>query len=199
MAILSVSMAQKEELLKLFPDQVPVADIRGMEAFLQNVGNHNTDWRRSIREFQEDLADGRLQVKWIKQAANAGDAHANGKFDVWKKEKTEDNFGEVKAKDLPGSSGGFAHSKLKLDELVRGGCFEIGDVWLVSKQLSSKTSPKESALVEKEAKVRPLSSSSSLSILHTNSLVDPRAPAPMPAHLVISCGPGQDVSWTHWT
>ena len=109
----------------------------------------NSAFQSDIRMFQEDLAEGRLQPARLAKAKAAMERRRRGDFDEWKEEETERFWGQkqrIHYKVLAGES-----SKVKIEDLISSGCFQVDDRWLYIRTVHKKG--KGSILVEKEAKV----------------------------------------------
>ena len=76
---------------------------------------------------QEDLAAGRLEPEWQRQAHEAMKERAEGKFDKFKEREFEEHWGQ-KQKPQWNYLAGHA-SKVMLPELLSAGLFQVGDVW----------------------------------------------------------------------
>ena len=110
---------------------------------------YDPDWRRLVREFQEDLGAGRYDPTWQTEAAQAMEERARGDFDDFKEQEYEEFWGQKQKSDrqfLAGES-----SKVKLEELLKANILRAGD------QLSYRrhfNRPWGDWMVEKELKVK---------------------------------------------
>lgn len=105
-------------------------------------------WRDAVRQFQVDLQAGRYDPEWLRQAAEAMEERAQGKFDKWKEEEFEEFWGQKQKLDYSVIAG--ESSRVKLDTLIQKGVVRKGDVWKYTRVFGRKN---ERVLVEKEAKV----------------------------------------------
>ena len=109
---------------------------------------YDPDFRRGIREFQEDLASGRLDPEWQADAALAMEERARGDFDSYKENEFEAFWGQkqkLRHDALAGES-----TKVKLEELIQNGLFKLGDSFNYSRMFGRG---KNGVLVEKACKV----------------------------------------------
>ena len=109
---------------------------------------YDVDWRRYVREFQEDLADGRLEPEWQKQANEAIEARARGDFDKWKAEEFEEFWGQkqkTNSRELAGES-----AQVKLETLVKHSRIRVGDIISYARVFGKG---KDRMLIEKDARV----------------------------------------------
>ena len=109
---------------------------------------YDPDFRRGIREFQEDLAAGRLDPKWQAEAAEAMEARARGDFDAYKEEQFEAFWGQ-KQKMPHGALAGES-TKIKLDLLIENEIFKVGDSFSYTRVFGRG---KSGILIEKDCKV----------------------------------------------
>lgn len=109
----------------------------------------NSSFQADVRLFQEDLAGGRYEAQWLKDAQDAMDKRARGHYDDWKEKNREEFWGQKQKMDWQALAG--ESSQHKLSKLVMAGCFEVGDIWLLRR--SQRGSP---VVVEKEAMVSAL-------------------------------------------
>ena len=109
---------------------------------------YDPDFRRGIREFQEDLASGRLEPEWQADAALAMEERARGDFDSYKENEFEAFWGQkqkLRHDALAGES-----TKIKLELLIQQGLFKVGDSFNYSRMFGRG---KNGVLVEKACKV----------------------------------------------
>ena len=109
---------------------------------------YDPDFRRGIREFQEDLGSGRLDPEWQADAALAMEERARGDFDSYKENEFEAFWGQkqkLRHDALAGES-----TKIKLDLLIEKGLFKVGDSFNYSRMFGRG---KNGVLVEKACKV----------------------------------------------
>ena len=153
-----LTLEEKEVLVDGLPEHVNLdRDAEGQPVIPQNFLRYDLDWRNGHRCFQEDLAAGHLDPKWLRKAGVAMEARARGDFDQFKIDQYESFWGQkqkLASNVIAGSS-----SKMKLEELVRAGKFAPGDIWSFERKFGGKAKGKGSSMgpcitVEKEAKVR---------------------------------------------
>ena len=109
---------------------------------------YDPDFRRGIREFQEDLGSGRLDPEWQADAALAMEERARGDFDSYKENEFEAFWGQkqkLRHDALAGES-----TKIKLELLIEKGLFKVGDSFNYSRMFGRG---KNGVLVEKACKV----------------------------------------------
>ncbi|KAL8649714.1 MAG: hypothetical protein Q9210_004232 [Variospora velana] len=88
---------------------------------------HSSEFRLDCRNLQEDLRSGRMDPEWQRQAAQAMEERAAGKFDDFKEREFEEYWGQKQKLDSAVLAG--QASRVKLEELLREGLFKVGDVW----------------------------------------------------------------------
>ncbi|MGI4802041.1 MAG: hypothetical protein ACRYG8_50030 [Janthinobacterium lividum] len=109
----------------------------------------NSSFQADVRLFQEDLAGGRYDPVWLKDAQEAMSKRARGHYDDWKEKNREEFWGQKQKIDWQALAG--ESSQHKLLTLVAAGCFEVGDIWRL------RRSPRGMGIViEKEAMVSSL-------------------------------------------
>ena len=108
---------------------------------------YDPDFRRGIREFQEDLAAGRLDPKWQADAAQAMEERARGEFDAYKEDQFEAFWGQKQKLNYDALAG--ESSKIKLEMLIQNNIFKVGDYFSYSRVLGGK----KRVLIEKDCKV----------------------------------------------
>ena len=108
---------------------------------------YNPDWRRLVREFQEDLGAGRYEPEWQRQALQAMEERARGDFDEYKDNQFEEFWGQKqkKPRDLAGES-----SNIKLEDLTKHGIIREGDIFSYSRVIGRG---KGRVLVEKDMRI----------------------------------------------
>lgn len=112
------------DLAAILPDEVPHSDDGSISL---EFFKYNPDFRRGIREFQEDLATGRLEPAWQAAAAEAMEDRARGNFDTYKEKQFEEFWGQKQKLDGHALAGESA--KLKLDVMIQNGVFKEGDIF----------------------------------------------------------------------
>lgn len=147
---------EKRQILDLLPDHIhPIPDPPGEdgteakipplpESFLR-YSNH---WRNGVRQFQVDLENGRYDPEWLRQAAEASQERAEGRFDKFKEEEFEQFWGQKQKLNYSVIAG--ESSRVKLVTLIEEGLVRVGDVWKYSRSFGKGGSR---ILVEKEAKI----------------------------------------------
>ena len=136
-----------DDIREILPPNVPVNSDGYSIPF--EFFRYDPDFRRGIREFQEDLSSGRLEPEWQAAAATAMEERASGKFDAYKEEQFEEFWGQKQKLDHGALAGDSA--KLKLDILVENGVFKLGDIFSYSRVIGRG---KGRFLIEKECEVR---------------------------------------------
>ena len=136
-----------EELREELPPSVPVSS-DGYSIPI-NFFKYDADFRRGIREFQEDLSTGRLDPGWQEAAAEAMEERAQARFDAYKEDQYEEFWGQKQKLDWKAVAGESA--KLKLDVMIQNGVFKEGDYFSYSRVAGRG---KTRVMVEKECKVR---------------------------------------------
>lgn len=136
-----------EDIRSTLPENVPLnADGYSISwDFLK----YDADFRRGIREFQEDLSTGRLDPEWQAAAAEAMEERARGDYDAYKENNYEEFWGQKQklAYDvLAGES-----TKLKLETMVENGVFRVGDEFVFTRVIGRG---ENRVLIEKELKVK---------------------------------------------
>ena len=110
---------------------------------------YDADFRRGIREFQEDLASGRLDPQWQADAAQAMEERARGEFDAYKENQFEAFWGQKQKSSVHNALAGES-TKIKLEFLIQNGIFKVGDYLSYSRTIGRG---KSGVLVEKDCKV----------------------------------------------
>ena len=135
-----------EDLREILPPNVPV-NPDGYSIPL-TFFKYDPDFRRGIREFQEDLASGRLDPKWQADAAQAMEERARGDFDAYKESQFEAFWGQKQKMDHGALAG--ESTKIKLELLIENEIFKVGDYFSYSRVFGRG---KNGVLVEKDCKV----------------------------------------------
>ena len=153
-AWVTLSEDQQVNLISLLPNGSDLVQERENREsnILKRSLTSNSAFQSDVRMFQEDLAEGRLQPAWLTKAKAAMERRSRGEFDSWKEEETERFWGQkqrIQHYVLAGES-----SKVKVEDLISSGCFQVDDRWLYIRKINQKG--KGSILVEKEAKVKSL-------------------------------------------
>ncbi|KAL2871345.1 uncharacterized protein BJX67DRAFT_342030 [Aspergillus lucknowensis] len=148
-----LSEDEKKEILYLLPADThpnphpppddPDAKIPPLpESFLR----YSIHWRDAIRHFQLDLQNGRYDPRWLREAEEAVQQRAAGKFDKFKEEEFEEFWGQKQKMDRTLVAG--QSSAVKLCTLIEHGVIRKGDVWKWSRGFA-----KPKTLIEKEARI----------------------------------------------
>ncbi|KAE8142170.1 Asx homology domain-containing protein [Aspergillus pseudotamarii] len=146
--------SEKREILDLLPEDLhpnpdpspddPDAKIPPLpEEFLR----YSNNWRDGIRHFQLDLQNGRYDPVWLREAGQAMQQRADGKFDKFKEEEFEQFWGQKQKMDKTLVAG--QSRQVRLSTLINNGIVLVGDVWKYSRAFKSK----DNLLVEKEARI----------------------------------------------
>lgn len=135
-----------EDLRETLPSNVPVNP--DGYSIPMKFFKYDPDFRRGIREFQEDLGSGRLDPKWQADAAQAMEARARGDFDAYKDQQFEAFWGQKQKPNHDALAG--ESTKIKLDLLIQNGLFKVGDYFSYSRVVGRG---KSGVLIEKECKV----------------------------------------------
>ncbi|QKX57087.1 uncharacterized protein TRUGW13939_04195 [Talaromyces rugulosus] len=150
---------EKKHLLSLLPTHIhpnPDPDPDNPDAKIPALPDdflrYDNNWRGALRNFQSDLESGRYKPAWQRQAKQAVQDRAEGKYDDFKEREFEQFWGQ-KQKINHGLIAGES-SKVKLKTLIEHGVVRVGDVWKYSRLVSSKRTGKTGqVLVEKETKI----------------------------------------------
>lgn len=139
-----------EEIHDCLPDNAPFNE--DGYSVPMTFFKYDTDWRRIVREFQEDLGAGFYESQWQKEATQAMEERAAGHFDKYKEDQFEAFWGQkqkLSHEDRAGDS-----AKIKLSELVEAGRIKLGDDLSFRRNFDKK---RESGggkwMIEKEMKV----------------------------------------------
>ena len=146
----SLRPEQKATLAALAPQHVLEEAPDGSMVIPNKFLKFDQPWRQELRFFQEDLAGGRMDPKWLAQGEKAMEERANGAFDKWKEGEYESFWGQ-KQKFTHGATAGLG-AKHKLDVLSRADVFKIGDVWRFTRTYTLPDT-KEKITIDKECKV----------------------------------------------
>ncbi|KAL1998099.1 hypothetical protein VTN02DRAFT_6856 [Thermoascus thermophilus] len=153
---------EKKEILRLLPDNVhpnPDPDPEDPNAKIpplpQTFLRYSNNWRDAVRQFQVDLQAGRYDPEWQRQAAEAMEERAQGKFDKFKEEEFEEFWGQKQKLVYSVIAG--ESSRVRLDTLIQHGVVRKGDVWKYTRVFGRKN---ERVLVEKEARIVDIDGSS---------------------------------------
>ena len=136
-----------EEIHDCLPENVPFND-DGYSVPI-NYFKYDPDWRRLVREFQEDLGAGRYEPEWQAQAAQAMEERAAGKFDKYKEDQFEAFWGQKQTLKWDYDAGESA--KVKLSQLVEGGLIKVGDALCYRRTFRFKD--RSQLMIEKELRV----------------------------------------------
>ena len=104
-----------------WPDDMEVPSYPSVEV------RTNSTLREACNRFQNNLADGRYTDAWLQKAQHAMKERIKGKFDSWKEREMEAFWGQKQKVDWNALAG--ESSKYTLPDLIKGGCFQNGDVF----------------------------------------------------------------------
>ena len=135
-----------EDLRETLPSNVPVNP--DGYSIPMTFFKYDPDFRRGIREFQEDLGSGRLDPKWQADAAQAMEDRARGEFDEYKENKFEEFWGQKQKTNHDALAG--ESTKIKFDLLIKNEIFKVGDYFSYSRVFGRG---KTGVLIEKDCKV----------------------------------------------
>jgi hypothetical protein len=127
------SQEELEEIGATFPENVP-RNANGSISL--DWLRYNNDWRNAVRLWQDDLGAGRLDPEWLRQAAQAMEDRAAGKFDKFKEEEFEKFWGQKQKTNYQLRAG--ESGSLKLDDLIAGNVFREGDFWVYCRGFGRK-------------------------------------------------------------
>ena len=125
-----LSPEEQQQLRDLLPPYTPY-DAAGRPTF--EFLRYDTDWRRGVRVFQEDISEGLYEKEWLEAAELAMKERAEGKFDKWKEQQFEEFWGQNTHVDPQTRAQEMA--KVTLERMVKDGEFKVGDVWSYSKSM----------------------------------------------------------------
>lgn len=134
-----------EEVHQFLPEDVRFND----DGYSVDISffKYDPDWRRLIREFQEDLGAGRYEPEWLQAAAQAMEERARGDFDQFKEDQFEEFWGQKQRHHSEWRAGDA--SKVRFGDLVQTGLFRVGDEFFYRRTFGRKNS----WMIEKEIKV----------------------------------------------
>ena len=135
-----------EDLRETLPPDVPINP--DGYSIPMTFFKYDPDFRRGIREFQEDLGSGRLDPKWQADAAQAMEERARGEFDAYKEDQFEAFWGQKQKLNHDALAG--ESTKIKLDLLIQNEIFKVGDYFSYSRVFGRG---KSGVLMEKDCKV----------------------------------------------
>ena len=135
-----------EDLRETLPPNVPVNP--DGYSIPMTFFKYDPDFRRGIREFQEDLGSGRLDPKWQADAAQAMEERVQGKFDAYKEDQFEAFWGQKQKLNHDALAG--ESTKIKLELLIQNEIFRVGDYFSYSRVVGRG---KNGVLIEKDCKV----------------------------------------------
>ncbi|KAK7539945.1 Asx homology domain-containing protein [Phyllosticta citribraziliensis] len=148
----SLSKEQQSQLISLLPNAPVIDPGNTQEDSLPNIPQQmltqNSALLSDIAMFGEDLREGRLDPDWQRDGQIAMEMRARGDFDEWKVQEMEAFWGQKQKLQYDVLAG--ESSKIKLEELVREGTVQVGDVWLYKRVFGRG---KRSFSMEKEATV----------------------------------------------
>jgi hypothetical protein len=91
-ALDALTAEDKEELFQLLPDQAVVTLADGTRDFEPAFLRYDMSLRNSLRCFAEDLACGRFDPEWLRQASEAKKQRARGDFDAYEARCFQQNW-----------------------------------------------------------------------------------------------------------
>jgi hypothetical protein len=144
-----LSEEERQNVIKELPAHWEVETEEKGPRIKGNILNSDSDWRSSLRQFQESLADGKLAPRWQAAAAEAMECRAQGQFDDWKATQYEEFWGQKQR--LQSGVVASGSSRMKMVTLVGHGILKVGDVWSFSRAIRQPHGG--TLLIEKEAKV----------------------------------------------
>lgn len=146
---------EKKEILSLLPSDThpnpnphPDDSDAKIPPLPESFLRYSNNWRDGIRNFQLDLQNGRYDPAWIREAEEAVQQRAAGKFDKFKEQEFEEFWGQKQKMDRALTAG--ESSRIKVSTLVEHGVIRKGDVWKWSRAFGGR---KRNLLIEKEARV----------------------------------------------
>ena len=138
---------EKAELRALLPQHISYDEHGSIpERFLR----YDNDWRNGLRQYQNDLEQGRYDPEWLRQAAEAMEERAAGKFDKYKDDQYEEFWGQKQKLAHDVIAGDMTN--LKLSVMVKAGVYRVGDVWSFARAFGRS----DKVLVEKDVTVSTL-------------------------------------------
>lgn len=141
------SQEELEEIGTKFADDVPRNENGSISI---DWLRYNNDWRNAVRLWQADLEAGHLDPEWLRQAAEAMEDRAAGRFDKFKEDEFEQFWGQKQKMDPKMRAGESA--ALKLDDLIAAKLFREDDFWIYCRGFGFKNSPNHIDIV-KDCKV----------------------------------------------
>jgi hypothetical protein len=132
----------------LRPDVPELPEDVELPNYIRQELKRNNAFQADVRLFQEDLAAGRYEPKWLDDAQAAMEKRGQGHFDDWKEKNREEFWGQKQKVDWTALSSDSA--QYTLTDLAVAGLFEVGDLWVMRR---SQGHTKDRVEVEKEAKV----------------------------------------------
>ncbi|KAL4793452.1 Asx homology domain-containing protein [Aspergillus venezuelensis] len=147
--------AEKKEILDQLPSDThpnpypsPDDPDAGIPPLPEHFLRYSNFWRDGIRNFQLDLQNGRYDPQWMREAEEAVQQRAAGKFDKFKELEFEEFWGQKQKMDRALAAG--ASSKIKLSTLAEQDVVQKGDIWKWSRSFKRQ---KSLVLIEKEARI----------------------------------------------
>lgn len=129
-------------LLSKLPDnKFMVEDENGAERISADFLKYNPDWTHSVGRAQEDIAEGRNDPEFLRQALEANQRREAGEFDDWKDREFELFWG-TKQK-LPSNVLTGQASYLALKDLVSHGLIKVGDIFHYERNVKGEHVDKE--------------------------------------------------------
>jgi len=101
--------------------------------------------KEGIRNYQEDLVDGKYEPEYLAHAADARKKRMAGEFDNWKEDQFEVFWGQKQKLYSDAVAG--ASSKIKLAEMIKSSIFKIGDIFSMRRYFSGGLVVRKDAVV----------------------------------------------------
>lgn len=132
-------------MLALMPDNGSVVQNTNDNASIDNdFLRYDQDWSHSVTNYKEDLAQGRNDPEWQRQAITASQQRDAGAFDQFKEAEFEEYWGQ---KYNPVDTLAAERCKSKLGDLVNSKVVQVGDI------LRYSVDETRGVNIEKDAKV----------------------------------------------
>jgi hypothetical protein len=150
-----LSKVEQTELLQLIPEYALLKPRNEPENGINTFALQTSEpWRTDIRLFVENLSTGVYESKTVAEATQASQDRAQGKFDKFKEEEFEEFWGQKQRVSSDLYTDG--STVVKLEDLVRAGIFETGDILSYLRKFGRGHLDKNSRafLVEKECMIQ---------------------------------------------
>jgi hypothetical protein len=143
-----LSEEEKAKLISMLPTDKFVNTSEDGFHISSDFLKYNETWRSDLSRVQEDIAEGRNDPEWMRQALDAHIQRQQGDFDSFKDQEYEEFWG-MKQKLPHNVRTGYA-SGVKFETLFRNKVLQVGDVFSYSRNFKG---PEGNILIEKEATV----------------------------------------------